>query len=89
MELLPAPRRTRRANLVFLFLTLLMLPDFGFTRGRATASGQVQYYACRKFPNCRFKPVREYRGPRRRIHFPICRDHNVPMDLLVVWKPRG
>ncbi len=70
-------------------LALLLLPDHGFTRGRADRPGQVQYFACRYFPDCPIKPVRDYRGKRHRTTFPTCREHGVPMDQLVTWKPRG
>lgn len=69
-------------------LVFALWPDHGFTRGRATPR-QVQWYACRNFPNCRYKPVREYRGRRSRTTFPLCPDHNVLMDEPVVWKPRA
>lgn len=70
-------------------LALLLLPDYGFTRGQATQPRQVQYFACRYFPDCSYKPVRDYKGNRQRTKFPICPEHGEPMDLLVTWKPRG
>lgn len=70
-------------------LVLLLLPDHGFTRGRTVRPRQVQYFACKYFPDCPIKPVRDYKGNRHRTTFPICREHGVPMDQLVIWKPRG
>lgn len=66
-------------------LVLLLWPDYGFTRGKAVKPRQIQRYACRYFPNCRTKPVKT---PPIRRRAPRCRDHDTPMDVLVVRKPR-
>ena len=75
--------------LCYAALILLLKPDYGFTRGRATKTRQVQYLACRYFPNCHTEPVKESevsRGLFRRR--PRCNDHDLLMEKPVVWKQR-
>jgi hypothetical protein len=74
-------RRGVRATL----MTLLLWPAYGFVRGEAAAPRQRQRYACRYFPNCRTKPVKT---PPNLSRSPWCRDHDLPMDVPVVRRPR-
>jgi len=71
--------------LSLMVLVMLALPEYGFTRGLATAPGQIQYVACPYFPDCYSKP-RKYWGESRLTR---CREHNVLMDAAVVWKRYG
>lgn len=50
--------------LCYAVLGLLLKPDYGFTRGRATKAGQIQYYACSEFPNCQTRPIKASEAPR-------------------------
>ena len=71
--------------LALMALLMVALPEYGFTRGRASGPRQIQYVACRHFPDCQQKP-KKYRGESRLTR---CRDHGGFMDLPVVRKQYG
>jgi ssDNA-binding Zn-finger/Zn-ribbon topoisomerase 1 len=60
-----------------IILIMLLKPDHGFTRGRATKPGQTQCYACREFPKCQnYVKIKVERSQR----FRLCPVHHSPMD---------